>query len=229
MSFIHPPSSFRTELQLADRGIPEILILVGASDADGTLKQLKRTLHAKQIKATALPGVYTGFIYDRLIAFGSTYATSLTADIVHAYSAIGVKRIAFFGFCGAVRSPWQRGDTLSPTIIHDGVGIFKAYGIKQKTIRTSRTSNAVRVLTWHNLYSETTELVRTWNKSGIDVVDLETAAVVAACQHKQITPHIQLIVADQLHKKERLQQTYQTSFFELCVKRNELINIYLNY
>lgn len=230
MSDIYTKKSFKQELLLADRGVPKALLLLGSSDAVGAIRQINSVIAIKKVQATALPNIYTGFVNNKLIAFGSTYATSFTADIVHAYSEIGVKKIALFGFCGAIQTKLKKGDVVSPKIIYDNVGIFKAYGISKKrhVIRLNTTGpDEFSVVTWHNLFSENTKLIKKWKNQNIDVVDLESAAIVAACNHKGIKPLIQLIIADQLYKNEHLQKTYKTSYKDLCQKRIKLIQEYV--
>jgi uridine phosphorylase len=231
MSNIYNSHSFKKDLLLADRGVPKALVLIGASDSQSAFKQIKKAIQIKKVQETVFPSVYTGFVKNKLIAFGSTYATSLTADIVNSYTEIGVRKIALFGFCGALKKEWKRGDIISPAIIYDGVGIFKAYEISKKQIKIKEAGPSeyvTSVLTWHNLFSETAKLIRSWQNQNFDCVDLESSAVIAVCKKRNIIPHLQLVVADQLYKNDHLQKTYKTSFTELCLKRKQLIRDYIN-
>jgi uridine phosphorylase len=221
---LHQKESFLELLRIKEKALPSCLILVGASDAESALKYLIHTLKPKRVKKTGLPNVYTGYVNEKFIAFEITYATSLTADIVHSFCAIGVKEVAFFGFCGAINSTLTRGSVISLSRVIDFVGIKEAYK-QHRNIPTH--SREYTVATWHNLYSETKEKIREWKKEGIDAVDLETAAVTSVCSSFRVKSFIRLIVAEQLSKNERLNEVYQSSFSTLKRKQQVLIKDYL--
>lgn len=221
MKYLHQKQSFLEILNLQEDKIPECLILVGASDSDVALAYLIRTIKPKRIKKTGLPNILTGVVDGKFIAFGITYATSLTADIVHAFCAVGVKRVAFFGFGGSIKHSLVRGDVVRPSEVIDLVGINSAY------FNPTVLEGDYVVATWHNLYSESEQFVREWRRKKIDVVDLETSAVVSVCLKFRIKPFVQLIVADRLFEKEELNEIYKVSFSILKRKQQKLIKDYL--
>jgi uridine phosphorylase len=187
---------------------PKYLLLVGSSDVSGNLRELTKELRVKNVKATGFPSVFLAKINGQAIAYGTSYAGSFTADIIHAFCEVGVKKVFFIGNCGIINSKKiLRGDRLVPRTVIDGIGIAKAYRKKrivkvetQKDKAGDVTAKAVTCITWHNLFSEDACLVKKWQLEGIDVVDLESAAVVAVCTSFGIDFRIDLVAVDDIEK-----------------------------
>lgn len=210
---------------------PKYLLLVGSSDISGNVRELADTLHVKNVKATGFPSVFLGKIDGRSVAYGTCYAGSLTADIVHAFCKIEVKRIFFVGNCGVINSKKiLRGDRLVPRTIIDGIGIAKAYHTERIAKVKARKDNiekvsarAVTCITWQNLFSEDAYLVKKWQAKGIDVVDLESAAIASVCGRFKIDFQIDLVAVDYVAKNEQLDAVYKEHGPKISNIRREII------
>jgi nucleoside phosphorylase len=230
MPFIHSSKKhFLDFLGISQKEVPEILVLIGTSDTEGGVKELEEILKVTHKKESGFPSVYFGKVGKTRIAFGTTYATSLTADIVHACSAAGTKRFILVGYCGVVNSgEISRGDVVVPTKIVDRNAIAHAYPVS-KVIppKKSFEFKHVSLCTWGNLFSESTELVARLKKEKIDVVDLESSAFATVCTYFKKNYEIYLIAADNLIQKEKLHNVYkknQVNFSE--IRRNLLRRIF---
>lgn len=219
-------------LNIKDHLSPQYLFLVGSSEIQGNLCDLAISLHVGTKRKTGFPSVFLGKLGNLTIAYGISYATSLTADIVHAFCKIGVKQVFFVGNCGIVNSKKIiRGDCLIPWRVIDGTGIAAVYhGGKNTKLNKQRTNTdeicakIVTCITWHNLFSENVRLVRKWQADNIDVVDLESAAIVSVCKKFSTKFQIYLVAADNLVKKEQLHAIYKGHGRQINDIRREIIN-----
>lgn len=226
MLFIHSSKKhFLDFLGISQKEVPEVLVLVGTSDFEGGIKELEAALKISHKKESGFPSVYFGKAGKKHIAFGTTYATSLTADIVHAFSVAGAKRFILVGYCGVVNSEEiSRGDVVVPTKIVDRNAIAHAYPVSKiippkKSFEFKDASSC----TWSNLFSESTELVTRLKKEKIDVVDLESSALATVCTYFKKNYEIYLIAADDLSQNEKLHKTYQKHGVNLSKIRKNIL------
>lgn len=204
---------FRNFIGGASIGTPHYLILVGSSDVSGNVRLLTRWLGVKNMTQTGFPSVFLGAMGNIRIAYGTTYAGSLTADILHAFCAAGIKKVFFLGNCGILTvNSIVRGERVRPWRIIDELGIAKVYSDKKIfLLRTNRKNvgiQKVSCLTWHNLFSEDINRAREWRKKGAEVVDLESSAVVSVCNKFKVACQIDLVAVDNVATGDRLDDIY---------------------
>lgn len=226
MPFIHSSKKhFLDFLGITQKEVPEVLVLIGSSDTEGGIKELEGALEISHKKESGFPSVYFGKLGKKQIAFGVTYATSLTADIVHSFSKVGTKRFILVGYCGVINSnKVLRGDVVTPRSYFYTSVITKTYPIsKIKPSEKSFESKDVSLRTWSNLFSESTELVTQLKKKKIDVVDLESSAFAAVSTYFKKKYEIYLIAADDLLKNEKLHKVYQKHSVNLSKIRRDVL------
>lgn len=228
MPFIHSSKKhFLNFLGISQKDVPVVLILVGTSDFEGGVRELEAALKISHKTESGFPSVFFGKAGKKHIAFGTTYATSLTADIVHAFCKVGTKHFILVGYCGVINSQKiSRGDIVTPGIVFDGDGIEQAYPIAKITApkKSFESSKDVTSYTWKNLFSESTELVSRLKKDKVDVVDLESSAFAVVCTYFKKKYEIYLIAADDLSRNEKLHKVYNDHLVNLSEIRRSLLN-----
>lgn len=227
MTFIHSSKKhFLDFLGISQKEVPEVLVLIGSSDTEGGVKELEDIFKISHKKESGFPSVFFGKAGKKHIAFGTTYATSLTADIVHAFSKVGVKHFILVGYCGVMNSEEiSRGDVVVPTKIVDRNAISHAYPVsKFIPPKKSFELKDVSLCTWGNLFSESTELVSRLKKDKIDVVDLESSAFATVCTYFKKNYEIYLIAADDLSRNEKLHKVYKNHQVNLSKIRHNLLH-----
>ena len=213
--------------------MPSCLILLFTSDMQDGYSSLVRSLGAKRVKPTCFSHVSVGIVDGEPLAFGCSYAGSLTADIVHAFCVAGIREVIGIGFCGSLDTKLQLGDlVISEKIVgKDGVSdayvkdIHPDFRYVEQWVDCFPQSKKATILSWKNLFSESTEDIQAWLKSGIKVVDLESAALFSVCQAWSVPCVSILIVADNITKQERLHDVYRQSYRLLGKMRKKTISV----
>lgn len=231
--------TFLNFLNINKDEVPSILILISSSDFASSLSSLQRILHPNTVRPTAFSTVRLGSIQNLKIAFGCSYATSLTADIVHAFCCIGVRLVVNFGFCGILTSELERGDLIFPTEVIDEDGIASVYGRQHSFFIDHRMSEFATslfdfikpgvIVTWKNLFSENELIIQNWIKNGIHAVDLESSAIFSVCAQWAVPCCSFLLAADNLKNRELLHEVYSTSIMQLKAKRNRFIRRFVDF
>ena len=141
---------------------------------------------------------------------GAPYAVMLLENL----AAWGVKKIIFYGWCGAVSSKVKTGDIIVPNgaIVdegtsrhyhcHDGDLVYPSSRLLEKTKAFLRRSNfdfhEGLVWTTDAIYRETRQKVERFQKEGALAVEMELSALFSAGRYRRIEVAAVLVVSDEV-------------------------------
>lgn len=141
---------------------------------------------------------------------GAPYAVILLESLI----AWGIRKIIFFGWCGAISRDVKIGDVIVPdqSFIDDGTSknyiaasCSKAFpsASLQETIKSALTQNQIKfhkgpVWTTDAIFRETKEKIAYYQKKNALAVEMEAAALFSAGRFRHIDVGCVLLVSDEL-------------------------------
>ena len=217
---------------LDEEELPDVLILEGTwwhKERYGV-----RLAYLENVRELKFPDMYLGLYNTKRVLFCCAYGAPRAVEPVHAFGAMGTRRVIQIGSCGGLQNGLVTGDILLSDRAAIGEGASQYYG---KTETAEATPHLVdnaqekfetrgfRVhrgphLTTSALFAQPAERVEAWQKAGYLGVDMETSAVFSAASFFGMECASLLFVWDELLNN----RTWLDSFSPEETKRQETAN-----
>lgn len=202
-------------LKMLPKDIPDAVIV------EGTWWRQQRTdwrlSYLSDVHELPFPDMFVGNWKDKKIAYCSAYGAARTVEVIHLFSVLGAKLAIQIGTCGGLQSHLKPGDIILPDIAICREGVAHMYGTPdsvsgsynwlekahQRLEERGHTSYRGTHMTWSSLFTETPQMMDTWNKAGYLSVEMETATTYSVARYFGVPAVSMVVVWDDLTRGRR--------------------------
>lgn len=222
-------------LNMSPEDVPDAVIV------EGTWWRQERSewrlSYLNNVKELSFPDIFTGEWKDKKIAFCCAYGAARTVEIIHLFGALGTKLAVQIGTCGGLQSHLKPGDIILPEVAICREGVAHMYGTPDAVAGSSlwldkaqkylqdrqHTTYRGTHITWSSLFTETPQMMDSWNKAGYLSVEMETATTYSVARYFDMSAVSMVVVWDDLTRGRRFLDPLPDGGKEALDKSNQAV------